>query len=259
MVGTLQYDNTMSTASESFPSTEKRQRLRRGGSQCSHTTRLDVPLLELGSNMSLQLAHERNGLLLSHAHSSNCTDRTRIMRALQQSDVDLSKAQACGHCHQLTARLAESLLHHLLFAKGQLPEPVSLLRKRREVAFFATSTSSRHRLRNNSARTRKEDKVLRKLDQFRLHLEEAAKHLSALADNNGEGPSRRPYPSLSPSISSHDVRLLVVMGPVLRCRARYSCLTFCRLLDDAPLQKMLLIICLAPTTFSMMKKSRISI
>lgn len=162
--------------------------------------------------MSLQLAHERNGLLLRHAHSSTCTDRSRIARALQKSNADLSKAQACGHCNQLTARLTESLLHHLLFAKGQLPEPVSLLRKRRETAARGDSTLSRKRSRSNSTRARKEDKLLRKLDELRLHLEQAATHLAAFADNHGEGPSRRPYSAPLSTITSKDVRLLVVMG-----------------------------------------------
>lgn len=162
--------------------------------------------------MSLQLAHERNGLLLQHAHSSDCSDRTRILRALQHSNADLTKAQACGHCHQLTARLTESLLHHLLFAKGQLPEPVSLLRKRREAANSNQPVSGRQRSRTHSTRTRKEDRLLRKLDQLRLHLEQAAHHLAPLADNKGEGPSCRPYAAPSRDISPHDLRLLVVMG-----------------------------------------------
>lgn len=192
----------------------QRRRPRRGGSRCSHLARLDVPLLELGSNMSLQLAHERNGILLAHAHSSSCHEnsRGRILRALQESNADLSKAQRCGHCNQLTARLTESLLHHLLFAKGQLPEPVSLIRKRREMAALQASSSTRHRSKTSSTRSRKEDKLLRKLEQLRSHLEQATSHLAKFVDNHGEGPSRLPYASAREAISSNDVRILVVMG-----------------------------------------------
>ncbi|SJX64410.1 uncharacterized protein SRS1_15051 [Sporisorium reilianum f. sp. reilianum] len=187
-------------------------RRRRGGSQCSHSSRLDVPLLELGSNMALQLAHERNGLWLTRAHASTSEDRARILRALRDGNADLGKAQTCGHCTQLTARLTESLLHHLLFAKGQLPEPVSLLRKRKDKASVIIPTSTRRRSYGNSSHARKEDKLLRKLDQLRRNLEEAATHMASLADNNGEGPSSRPHTASPPSITSNDLRLLIVMG-----------------------------------------------
>ncbi|KAJ1596472.1 hypothetical protein NDA11_002925 [Ustilago hordei] len=191
----------------------QRRRPRRGGSRCSHSARLDVPSLELGSKMSLQLAHERNGILLAHAHSSSCRGhRGRILRALQDSSADPGKAQACGHCNQLTARLAESLLHHLLFAKGQLPEPVSLMRKKRELTALHAATSTQHRSKTNSARARKEDKLLRKLEQLRVHLEQAAAHLATSADNNGQGPSGRPGTSSSDGVPTSDIRLLVVMG-----------------------------------------------
>lgn len=190
----------------------RRQRSRRGGSRCSHSSSLDTPLLELGSNMTIQLAHERNGLLLSYLHSSTSDDASQILHALQRSDLDLSKAQPCGHCDDLIARLTESLLHYLLFAKGQLPEPVSLVRKRRDLASCSLTGSTRRRSGNPSARTMKEDKVLRKLDQLRSHLEQAAKQLAQFAKNNGEGPSRRPYESLHQSITANDLRLLVVMG-----------------------------------------------
>ncbi|KAJ1020433.1 hypothetical protein NDA13_005751 [Ustilago tritici] len=191
----------------------QRRRPRRGGSRCSHSARLDVPSLELGSKMSLQLAHERNGILLAHAHSSSCGGhRGRIIRALQDSSADPGKAQACGHCNQLTARLAESLLHHLLFAKGQLPEPVSLIRKKRELTALHAAPSTQHRSKTSSARARKEDKLLRKLEQLRVHLEQAAAHLATSADNNGQGPSRRPGTSSSDGVPTSDIRLLVVMG-----------------------------------------------
>ncbi|CDU24938.1 uncharacterized protein SPSC_04771 [Sporisorium scitamineum] len=190
----------------------RRRAARRGGSRCSHSSRLDVPLLELGSSMALQLVHERNGLLLNRACSATSEDRARILRALRDTNADLSKAQACGHCTQLTAKLTESLLHHLLFAKGQLPEPVSLLRKRKEKASTILSASARRRSNGNSSHARKQDKILRKLDQLRQNLEDAATCLAALADNNGEGPSRRPYIASSQSTTLKDLRLLVVMG-----------------------------------------------
>ncbi|SNX86293.1 uncharacterized protein MEPE_05002 [Melanopsichium pennsylvanicum] len=190
----------------------RRQRPRRGGAQCSHSARLDVPVLQLGSNMALQLAHERNGLLLSHALSSAYHDRSRILKALEHTNIDMSKAQTCGHCNQLTVRLAESLLHHLLFAKGQLPEPVSLIRNKKEVIAGNTATSSRQRSKMGSTRMRKQDRLLRKLDLLRSQLEQAATHLAKLAANNGEGPSRPTYAGLSDDLSFNDVRLLVVMG-----------------------------------------------
>ena len=190
----------------------RRHGSRRGGLQCSHSSRLNVPLLELGSNMTLQLAHERNGLLLARAQSSSSKDRARILQSLRNGNADLSKAQTCGHCNQLTARLTESLLHHLLFAKGQLPEPVSLLRKRKEKASISAAASRRRHSHGTSNHARKEDKLLKKLDKLRHHLEDAATHLSTLADNNGEGPSSRPYTESSDAVKSNDLRLLIVMG-----------------------------------------------
>ncbi|TKY89089.1 hypothetical protein EX895_001620 [Sporisorium graminicola] len=162
--------------------------------------------------MALQLAHERNGLLLTRAHTSTSDDRARILRILHDENADLSKAQACGHCTQLTARLTESLLHHLLFAKGQLPEPVSLLRKKKEKTFSAISTSTQRRSHSSSSHARREDKMLRKLDQLRRNLENAATQIATLADNNGEGPSSHPYTAPWRSMTAKDLRLLVVMG-----------------------------------------------
>lgn len=162
--------------------------------------------------MTSQLAHERNGILLSRASSIECDDRARILQALQDSHADLSKAQTCGHCNQLTARLTETLLHHLLFAKGQLPAPISLLQRRREAEFRTNQASRPDRPRTNATRTRKEDRLFRKLDQLRLHLEQAASQLAMLVDNNGEGPSKQTCASQAHRLTSNDLRLLVVMG-----------------------------------------------
>ncbi|GAK68408.1 uncharacterized protein PAN0_086c6658 [Moesziomyces antarcticus] len=200
----------------SHPSTPQDQLRRRGprtrGARCSHSSRLDVPLLDMGSTMTAQLAHERNGLLLSHAHSSDHSDRSRILNALRRDSVDLSKAQSHGHCNQLTAKLAECLVHHVLFAKGQLPEPVSLLRKRRQIDAAESRPSTRKRSRSSSARQRKESKLLARLDQLRLHLEQAAQQLAAFVATNGEGPSRHPFPGALGAVSPNDLRLLVVIG-----------------------------------------------
>lgn len=194
------------------PDGARRQRLRRGGSRCSHSCRLDVPSLNLGSNMTLQLAHEHNGRLLAHAHDSSPNQRTRILHALRDSNADLSKAQMFGHCHQLTANLIESLLHYLLFAKGQLPEPINQLRKKKESNLCGARSVTRRRSSGSSNRTRKEDKLLRKLDHLGRLVQDAAQHLSWLADNKGEGPSSRPYPPTQRSSTSKDLRLLVALG-----------------------------------------------
>lgn len=181
------------------------------GAVCSHSARIDVPVLGLGTNMSLQLAHERHGLLLSQATSLDIRNRSRLLRTLDHNEADLSKAQSCGHCFQLTARLAESLLHHILFAKGQLPEPVSVLRKRRTVA-SSSCQKARCGPGKNSNKQRKEAKTLNKLDQLRQHLETASRHLAKSLNNRGEGPSSRPDTLSPPSMTTKDMRLLVVIG-----------------------------------------------
>ncbi|KAJ9474742.1 hypothetical protein PHBOTO_004605 [Pseudozyma hubeiensis] len=162
--------------------------------------------------MTLQLAHEHNGSMLSQANDGSPNHRRRILRALHDRNVDLTKAQMCGHCHQLTAGLAESLLHYLLFVKGQLPDPVSVLRKKKGIALVDASIVKRRRPSISSNRSRKEDKLLRKLQQLRRSLEDAVSHLDPLSDNHGEGPSSRPLEQSSNTISPKDVRLVIVMG-----------------------------------------------
>ncbi|GAC98174.1 hypothetical protein PHSY_005763 [Pseudozyma hubeiensis SY62] len=185
---------------------------RRGGTRCSHSIPINVPSLDLGSNMTLQLAHEHNGSMLAQANDGSQNHRRRILRALHDRDVDLAKAQMCGHCHQLTAGLAESLLHYLLFVKGQLPDPVNVLRKKKSTASSDGSNVKRRRSSSSSNRSRKEDKLLRKLQQLRQSLQDAVSHLDSLSDNHGEGPSSRPHEQLPSTISPKDVRLIIVMG-----------------------------------------------
>uniref|UniRef100_V5EUL5 Uncharacterized protein n=1 Tax=Kalmanozyma brasiliensis (strain GHG001) TaxID=1365824 RepID=V5EUL5_KALBG len=175
---------------------------RGGGARCSHSSRLEVPVLDLGSNMSTQLAHEGNGTLLQRAQSCAPDERHNILQALSYKSADLSKAQMCGHCDLLTARLIESLLHYLLYRKNQVPEPINLLRMRKVSASPKATLAKGRRSHGDSTRTRREDKLLRKLAQLGHHLEAAVKQLS---DNSGEGPSSRPH-------ASQDLRLLIVMG-----------------------------------------------
>ncbi|PWZ01129.1 hypothetical protein BCV70DRAFT_90135 [Testicularia cyperi] len=189
-----------------------RQRRRQYGSKCSHTGDLDAPRLQLGPSMAAQQAHERHGRIAASALQSDKHMWIKTAAALGRSGVDLAKLQDPGHTTQLAARLIESCIHHVLFAKGQIPEPVSLSRKRNTEEISSSHPAKRPR--HSSTRDRKRARLLRRLDEIGIHLVRALECMRR--DSHDDlSLSKRDLDSseaLSRTNTAQGVRLLVVLG-----------------------------------------------
>ena len=170
-------------------------------------SQLDLPSLSLASSIQIQRKHERTGALVRLASLHGVDFAARASAAAMASGLDVSKAQDQGHTSQLVSGLAQATIHHLLFAKGQLTEPVSQLQRRAAAAAAASAGQGRRPLRAKGSAKRRETKMLRRLEALRQHLLDAAHALCSL--DKGEGTSAAGARNI---LQPADFQLLFVLG-----------------------------------------------
>ncbi|PWN48213.1 hypothetical protein IE53DRAFT_208044 [Violaceomyces palustris] len=164
----------------------------------------DLPSLSLVTIFTAQRQNELFGSLLKLPESF----RSRLPDEAQNLFLqDQSKAQVLGHSAALAARLAQSAVNHILFAKGQVPETVASLNRQNQVQKDGSVPSRPARAPRSSA-WRKREQVLICISRMAAALEEAIRRIQAASDPLACSSKQSPYPS-----HGGDLEILLVLGP----------------------------------------------